>query len=579
MFLLIPMSQSEKIWKFTEANKKEVAALTEKLSVPAALSEYILNREITIEEAENYLEPKLSNMGDPFELPDMEKAVARIKTAIEKGECILIHGDYDVDGISSTTLMMLVLKALGAARVEHFIPLRLDDGYGLSIETVDQCKEKCDPGLIITVDCGTGSVEAVKHAGSLGIDVIITDHHEASAGVAEALAVINPKVSEQSTALDMLAGVGVAFKLCHALVKTGKEQGDEKSQNMDLRDYLYLVAMGTVADMVPLKGENRLLAFQGLKRMNQHRDIGFNALCEVSGIKDKISSHHIGFALGPRINAAGRLENPAIALEMLLMDNYQEAWELAKHLDETNLARREVETAMVDDAIAQIKDCFDPAEDFAIVIAGEGWHPGVVGIVASRLVQRYYRPSIVIGIDKEGKCKGSCRSIDGLDLVASLQECAAHLTKYGGHKMAAGLELDKENLDSFKAEFNAIAKLKLSNKELKPSLKIDACIKLSEANEELIQWIAKCEPFGLGNPRPIWYAKNVRRIGKPRLLKDAHLKLKVTDDTAVLDAISFNWGNQREWPERPVDVAFQLSLNEFRGLTTLQMQVLDIREM
>ncbi|MFO1491278.1 MAG: single-stranded-DNA-specific exonuclease RecJ [Kiritimatiellia bacterium] len=426
-----------KAWRYLEADGPLVDRLVAALRVPSPIARALVNRSHADEDsASRFLDPRLAGLNDPARLPAMAAAVQRIWKAVHGAETILVFGDYDVDGIASTALLARILRALGG-RVASFIPHRIDHGYGLTCGALRQAHERHHPSLLITVDCGTGSVEAVALARELGVDVIVTDHHEPPAEPAPAFALLNPKAGG-SPDDQILAGVGVAFKLAHALVKQGRSEGHRAALALDLRKYLYLVALGTIADMVPLVGENRILASHGLDQMNRDMPPGIHALCEVSGIREVLTTYHIGFLLGPRINAAGRMDSPETALELLLCDDFHAAMPLAAQLQEANEERKLIEGEIEVQALRQVEESFDPDRVFAIVAASRGWHPGVVGIVASRLVGRFHRPSIVIGIDDAGKGKGSCRSIDGFDLVGHLGELSAMLVRHGGHPMAAG---------------------------------------------------------------------------------------------------------------------------------------------
>jgi len=564
-----------KIWKTRECDHEAVLKLSKELGVPRIIAAILAGRGYGEEAAaRNFLDARLSQLSDPFLLPDMDRAVDRIWAALDQGETIVIHGDYDADGVSSTALMVRVLSALGG-RVIPFIPNRVDDGYGLSADTLKYCIETHHPGLLITVDCGTSSADAVRAATEAGVDVVITDHHEAGEEIAPAMAVVNPKVGDHDS-LRILAGVGVAFKLCHALLRKGRDENRDIAQDMDLRAHMDLVSIGTIADMVPLTGENRVLARYGLGVLDRTESAGLKALKEISGVRGTADTYHVGFLLGPRLNAAGRMGGAEKALELLLTDDAERGRNLAQELDGANRERQELEARIVEAAEKEIDDYFDPKKNFGLVLAREGWHPGVIGIVASRLVSRYRRPAVVIAMDEEGRGKGSCRSIEGFNLVEHLAECADLLEGFGGHAMAAGLEVSMANVDAFRDQFNRVAKAALESMDLRPVQSIDAWIELDEIDEELMSYMDRMKPFGFGNPTPVLAASRVRVMGEPRILKEKHLKMKVSSGNRMFEAIGFGLGG-REVPQGPLKMAFQVTRNEYRGRTSLQLQIKDFQ--
>jgi len=525
----------------------------------------------TVEDISQLANCGLRFLRDPFELPDMNPAVERIWRAINADEKITVFGDYDADGICSTALLVRVLRALGG-EVSAFIPNRLDDGYGLSPDSLATCVEQNGPTLIITVDCGTNSCEAVEKAKTLGIDVVITDHHEPDEKIAAAIAVVNPKRVEDHPD-SILAGVGVAFKLCHALVKVGRDANNASAATIDLKEYLDFVAVATVTDMVPLLGENRALVRAGFQTLENSKNAGWNALRKLAGVTGPIEAYHAGFTFGPRINAAGRIGRPDAALELFLTDLSATADEKAHFLDQANRERQAIEKEIVKEAMEEIEKTFDAEKDFGLVIAREGWHIGVIGIVASRLVRRYGRPIAVIGMDN-GSGRGSCRSIDAFNLLDGLNACSGLLKQFGGHAMAAGLDIEEQNLKAFKEQFNAFAEEQLKEADLRPVLKIDQKIELSEANAALMDGIKRTGPFGQDNPEPVWAVLNAN-VADSRILKEKHLKLSLSDGNARIDAIGFNMAEKL--PTGPVDVAFTLQENTWNGRTTLQLNLKDIR--
>jgi single-stranded-DNA-specific exonuclease len=525
----------------------------------------------TVEEAGLFINPALSTLCDPFEMPGMDKAASRVRLALSNGEKITVFGDYDVDGVCSTALLVRVLRELGG-NVSAFIPSRFDDGYGLSADALAACIAEHKPSLIVTVDCGTSSVEAVEKAAAAGVDVVITDHHEPGPQIAPAVAVVNPKCAANHPAR-ILAGAGVTFKLCHALIKDGRGNGCMVSASVDLRKYLDFVAVATVTDMVPLIGENRVLARAGFQSLENSCWPGWNALKKLAGITGAVETWHAGFAFGPRINAAGRVGRPDAALELLLTDLPARADELAQLLDSANRERQAIEKDMVREAIEEIDSYFDAEKNFGLVIARDGWHTGVIGIVASRLVNRYSRPVVVIGMDGAGG-RGSCRSIDGYNLLDGLGACADLLKQFGGHAMAAGLDIEESNLEAFKARFNEAVAAQIQGTDLQPILEIDRAITLGEADEALMDGLKRTGPFGQDNPEPVWAVCGVKAVDS-RILKEKHLKLTLSDGKISREAIGFNLAEKL--PSGPIDVAFTLQENTWNGRTTIQINIRDIR--
>lgn len=565
---------TEKIWREIAPPDETVASgLARELSLPPPIARLLVSRGHTDgHAARNFLTPRLSAIGDPFALPDMDAAVERIWRALDAGERIVVFGDYDVDGISSTALLVQTLRRLNAD-VHPFLPLRIDEGYGLGLDALERCLAEYNPGLIVTVDCGTGSVDAVLEARQRGVDVIVTDHHQPGEQRAPAVAVVNPKLGADES-LHALAGVGVVFKLCHAIIKRGREMG-RSAANMDLRAYLDLVALGTIADIVPLVGENRILARHGLARIEDSESVGLQALKEVAGIKGQVDAYEVGFQIAPRLNAAGRLGDAQQALALLLSEDAADSMRLAKMLDASNRERRDIEAATLEEALEELEARFDPARDMGLVVGREGWHPGVIGIVASRIVQHFHRPVVVVAVSEEGG-RGSCRSIDGVDVTAVLRSCAGHLAKFGGHTMAAGLELKPGQLDSFSEAFNAAAAEMLNGRDLRPVQRIDAWLDLDDVDDALMSAMERMKPFGLGNVTPVWGARAVRVVGKPRTVGHGHLKLLVAAGNQQFDAMG--WGMAgRTVPDGPLDMAFHIRRNVFMGREKLVLNIQDFR--
>ncbi|MFA5687793.1 MAG: single-stranded-DNA-specific exonuclease RecJ [Kiritimatiellales bacterium] len=559
-------------WKFKPVDEALAERFALDLNLPQPVAVLLVQRGCrTVEDAERFLNPSLAALRDPFELPDMDKAVERILHALSAGEPITVFGDYDVDGICSTAMLVRILRELGG-RVSTYIPSRFTEGYGLSAEALQACLEEHSPALIITVDCGSNSTAAVELARTAGVDVVVTDHHELSGAPAPAVAVVNPKCAGDHPA-KILAGVGVTFKLCHAILKTGRARGCTLCAAVDLRKYLDFVAVATVTDMVPLIDENRTLVRAGFQMLENSHWAGWNALKKLAGVDGAVQCWHAGFALGPRINAAGRTGSAAAALELLLTDLPARAEELAAQLDAANRERQEIERGIVDEAVAEIDAYFDKTKHYGLVIARSGWHPGVIGIVASRLVARYHRPVAVIGMDGNSG-RGSCRSIDAFNVLEGLGACADLLKQYGGHSMAAGLEVQAENLDAFKIRFNAAAAAQLQNIDLQPVIEINSTVSLADISPAMLDGVKRSGPFGQDNREPVWAVFGVT-AEDCRILQDKHLKLTLSDGIEMRDAIGFNLAEKL--PAGNIDVAFTLQENVWNGRTTLQLHIKDIR--
>ncbi len=550
--------------------------LARAVGLPLALAHLLVSRGICDADAAGaFLSPRLSALGDPFLLPGMADAVNRCLTAVDRHETVAVFGDYDVDGVTSTALLAGVLKRLGVD-ARPFLPHRMEEGYGLSVDALERCLSDLSPSLIITVDCGTGSVDAVRLAAERGVDVIVTDHHSLPDELAPAVAVVNPRRATDPGLHD-LAGVGVTFKFCHALLKSLREKTGEPPDGIDLRDELDLVALGTIADVVPLTGENRILVTQGLVKLNEKRRVGLRSLAEVAGISKPIDTYEVGFQLGPRLNAAGRLGDAQRALSLIMTEDAKEAADIALHLDRENANRRSIEKAAVESITAAMDGSFaGDSPPFSIVAADTAWHPGVVGIVASRLVQRYHRPSVVIAIQDDGRGRGSCRSLEGFHIVKALDACADYLVKYGGHSAAAGLEIEPSAIDAFRTAFEGYCRSCLSGEDLRPVQKIDGWLNLRELEVAFVEQVERMKPFGMGNPTPVWGLAGVRIVGRPRVVGTNHLKLSIGIGPDSVDAIGFGMGDH-VLPDGPLDVAGQLKIDTYFGPPRVVLQLQDIR--
>jgi single-stranded-DNA-specific exonuclease len=520
------------------------------------------------DEVNAFLQPRLRSLSDPFLLPNMATAVERILAAIDRRERIVLFGDYDVDGVTSLALLAGLLRSYGASP-DLFLPLRMEEGYGLSAESVQRCCEEHRPQLLIAVDCGTASLIEIAGLKSRGVDVIVLDHHEPKASLPDCVAIVNPK-TEEGCDFGYLCSVGIVFKLCHALLKTRPSAGFDLKSNLDL------VALGTVADIVPLEKENRVLVQRGMLELARSTRPGVRKLMEVAAVHSPIAAEHIGFRLGPRLNAAGRLATAEKALRLLLTTDESEAAQLAALLEEQNRDRQTVERKIHEEAEKLLGEQFDPARDAAIVLGSADWHPGVLGIVASRLARKYHRPTILVAFDATGLGKGSGRSIEGLSLVAALDRCAGRLHKFGGHEMAAGLTVRKEKFEGFAKAFQEAAREMLSEEDLQARLHLDHELNFSQLNGHLLHWHQALEPFGNGNLQPVFFTRAVEPAAEPQVLKDKHLVLRLRQQNHFRRAIFFD-GVASQLPTPPWDIAFRVNADEYEGETRLQMQIEAVR--
>jgi single-stranded-DNA-specific exonuclease len=551
----------------------KIKSFSQELKCPQILAQILLNRGIEdVEAARRFFRPQLHHLHDPYLMTGMSDAVERIITAIEKREKILIYGDYDVDGTTATSMLILFFRDLGHP-VNFHIPDRIVEGYGVSEKGIHKAKEH-GIGLIITVDCGITAVDEIALAQSFGIDVVVCDHHEPGAKMPAALAVLNPKRPNCDYPFKELAGVGVTFKLV---------QGLQKSLNLDediLMEYLDLVAIGSAADIVPLVDENRILVKYGLGGLRQTEKLGIRALLEVSGLtRQEIGTGQVVFVLAPRINAVGRLGDAGRAVRLLTSNNPQQAKNIAAILESENRNRRSIDEETYVEAIEIVESNFNPKTEAALVLHNEGWHPGVIGIVASRIVEKYYRPTIMIATE-DGVGKGSARSIPGFDIYRALKNCEDLMIEFGGHKYAAGLSIDKDKIPLFRERFNQVASECLTEELLTPKLRIDGEVRFNEINGTLLKLLNKMAPFGPQNMRPVFYSKDLHVVGNPTIVGKNHLKFKVRQDGIVMDAIGFKLGDllYRISPgEKNVEMAYVIDENEWHGRNFIQLRVKDLR--
>ena len=558
-----------KKWEFYNSDEKLVDEICERYNLNKVIGKIIVNRHVVNDEdVRIFITPTRDDFHNPFLFKGMDIAVDRIIKAINNKEKILIYGDYDVDGITSTTVLKKYLMDRGIS-VDTYIPNRLHEGYGLNKKAIDTIKER-NIDLIITVDCGISAIEEVDYAVRLGMDIIVTDHHEVGEKLPNALAVIDAKRKDNTYSFRALAGVGVVFKLIQALSIKLEIKPEEYLK------YLDLVCVGTISDIVPLEGENRTIAKLGLMLIKVTRNLGLRELIKSSGYKE-IDSNTISFGVAPRINACGRMGHEEEALKLFLAEDLESATKITKELNEYNTLRQSTEKAIYEEAVQQIeKNHLD--ENNSIVLGGKGWHHGVIGIVSSKVTDKYYKPSILLSFE-DNIAKGSGRSVPGFDLYEGLAKCEDLLEKYGGHSMAVGLTLKKENLENFKERFEQIAKEK-NIKELVPIIYIDDELKLKDINMDLVKSISILEPFGEANKVPLFLIRNLKIDSIRALSEGRHLKLTLRDENFVINAIGFELGYLAEEYRigDRIDVVGTLEINSFNGFSSIQINMKDIRK-
>ena len=552
---------------------EEAKNLAKELNISDIAAQILVSRGIiTIEKAEQFLHPRLDQLFDPFLMKGMEKGVERVIQALKQHEKMMIYGDYDVDGITSASLMFLVLNRLGAD-VTYYLPNRLSQGYGISEDGLEEAVKR-NVSLLISVDCGITAVDEVEVAREKGIDCIITDHHEPGNKIPNAHVIINPKLDSPDVPGYDMSAVGVAFKFSQAIYRKLKQDESELEQHLDL------VALGTAADIVPLVDENRIMTKFGLDQIAKTTKPGLKALIFISGIMGhKIGTGQVVFILAPRINAVGRLGDAQKAIKLLTTRDETQANAIARVLNSENKRRKNIDGQTLTEALAQIDETIDLKNDRAIVLASSGWHQGVIGIVASRIVERFNRPTVMIAIDgNEGK--GSARSIPGFHLYNALRECSEYLLRYGGHKYAAGLSIEPSKIEPFREKFNQVSTRMLTDEDLIPKLQIDSEIELDYIDEELVTMIEQFAPFGPHNMRPVFITYQVEVVGTPQRVGSNHLKLKVRRGSKVLDCIGFGFGDfMHKLHIRPiyVDLVYVLEFNYWNGTNKIQLRIKDIR--
>lgn len=522
----------------------------------------------TVDQARDFLVPKLASLGDPTVLPEMNVAVERLLKAVDEKQRVVLYGDYDVDGVTSMALMHLILKAYGLA-THLFLPTRMEEGYGLSHDGIAKCYEQFGkPDLLVALDCGTTSINEVAKLRQDGVDCVIIDHHELSPlGRPDCLALVNPKLGKDH---HYFCTAGLVFKVSHALLKA------RMIKEYDLKDTLDLVALGTVADLVPLVDENRLLVRRGLEALAQTRRPGLRALKQIAGVEGLVQTHHVGFRLGPRLNAAGRLDTAATALSLLLSSAPAEGAELAASLEAHNKDRQSVEQQVHAEAEAMLATIGDIEKVSAIVLGSRKWHPGVIGIVASRISRMCHRPTILVSFDENGVGKGSGRSIPGFSLVEAIDICRAHLLGGGGHAMAAGIAVEESKLELFREAFSAAAREALSKEAMTPLLELDAEVKLKDLSLNFLESYKLLEPFGQKNSEPLFLCRRVTPRLPGRLMKEKHLRIMLSQDGTSMEARWFN-APLGKLPPAPWDVAMRVQRGWFRGVEQWQLTLEAVR--
>ena len=564
------------VWEHRACDEAAITKLTGVLEISPVIARLLVVRGVTEPEAAHrFLNPRLDHLHDPFMLTDLATGVDRILAAIGRGERIAVHGDYDVDGVTSTVILRRLIELLGGD-VVHFIPERLRDGYGLQPDAIERL-HALDVRVVVSVDCGIRSHDAATRANQLGIDLLITDHHEPAVSLPPALAVINPRRADCAYPDKDLAGVGVALKVAHALcLKTDRMRW--------LPGFLKLAAIGTVADVVPLRGENRVIAKIGLEGLTRGpHTVGLQALLDASGVSGKkVGSYEIGFKVAPRVNAAGRMSTPDLATRLLLAVDAEmtgEAKALAEKLDAENTRRRDEEAEILRDARHRIAADPEIGAHNTLVVWGEGWHRGVIGIVASKLVDQFCRPVIVLSVDDQ-IAHGSGRSIPGFNLLAALEHCQDLFDRFGGHRQAAGVVIREERLAEFRQRISTYADTRLNPEDLTPKLAIDAPLALPAITSQVVEGLGALEPFGSGNPRPVFHADGVQIVDGPHTLKDRHLRMTVQQGRSRFRAVAWRAAEQEEYirtRRAALNVAFSVAENTYRGDTSIELSVADVK--
>lgn len=560
-------------WVYAQPEQEEnVTELGDKLGVPGKIAQLLAIRGInTFDDAKYFFRPKIENLHDPFLMKDMDSGADRLALAIRKSEKVLVYGDYDVDGTTATSCLYTFLKEFGVD-AEYYIPHRFKEGYGINPDGISYA-EKINASLIVSVDCGITAIEEAKEAKEKGIDLIICDHHTVGECIPDAVAVLDPKRPDCNYPFDGLSGAGVGFKLIQGTIqKLGLPQSISHK-------FLDLVAISIASDIVPIIDENRVLMKAGLQMIQRSPRIGIKALLDLIRVsKEEVNTSKIVFSIGPRINAAGRMGDASTAVKLMISESLAEAKAHAHELESINLRRRDTDSKTMKEAMEQIDKNFDMDETSTIVLYSENWHLGVIGIVASRLVDLYHRPAIMLS-NVDGKIKGSARSIKGFNIYNAIKKCEDLLEQFGGHEFAAGLTLAEDKLSEFRRRMNELAYTDLSENSFEPELTIDGRLDLGEVDMKFWKLLSQFEPFGPGNLRPVFMSEAVKVVGVPTIVGNGHLKMKVSqNDSGVFDAIGFNMHEYLPSVRNgnPFNVAYVLEENNWNGRRTLQLRLKDI---
>jgi single-stranded-DNA-specific exonuclease len=575
-----------KRWRIHPHDRDRVTQLATTGRIPSVVAQLLICRGIYDAPAAHcFLDAKLSGLRDPAELPGVTEAADRIHAAIQAGRRIVIYGDYDADGMTATALLYCCLRMLGA-NVGYYVPNRLEDGYGLHDDALRSLAAQ-QTSMIITVDCGIASIEQAETARQLGLELIVTDHHEFGRCLPQAASIVHPRLPGHAYPFGELCGAGVAFKLAWGVCQRASQS---KKVGERMRNFLLmavgLAALGTVADVVPLVDENRILVRHGLSSLKDRPVLGLEALAKLTQLDQKplLSSEDIAFTIAPRLNAAGRLGQAQLGVELLVTQSPERAAALAEYIHELNNSRDSLERSILLAATKQIKEEFDPENDPALVLAGRGWHAGVIGIVAGRLAEKYHRPVVMIALDKLGVkvASGSARTACGLNLHAALAACTEHLVSHGGHAAAAGLKIDESRVGAFRLDFCEYAAGEIAAADRVAEVRIDAEATFSQLTLQTIRQIEQMAPFGHGNPRPILCSSAVELADSPRRMGagERHLSLKLRHHGVTLRAVAFGqaeWADALSQVEGPLDVAYRPAINEYRGRLSVDLQVVDWR--
>ncbi len=561
-------------WIFKEDfDEEQIAQLSEEINVNSIIAKILLQRGITnFQEAKTYFRPLLEELHNPFLMKDMDRAIGRIRLAMDNEEKILIYGDYDVDGTTSVALVYGFLRNF-YPHIDFYIPDRDKEGYGISKTGIDWAAEN-GFDLVVTIDCGIKAVDMTDYAVSKDIEMVICDHHLPGDRLPAAYAILDPKREDCSYPYKELSGCGIGFKLIQAFC-------EEMNYDPDLLyDYIDLVAVSIAADIVPITGENRILAYHGLKKLNENPRFGLEALIKLSGQHDEINISNIVFGIGPRINASGRMGDAKIAVELLLADNESKIRALAGNLDMKNLERRNFDTTITNEAISMIEGSDNLRDSKTTVLFKDDWHKGVIGIVASRCIDKYYRPTIIL-TKSNGKATGSARSVDGFDIYEAISACSDLLDQYGGHMYAAGLTLDVNKVNAFREKFEQVVSERIKDEQLTPLIEIDSEINLQKINFKFYELLRQMAPFGPGNMQPVFVTNDLHVFGRPVVLKDQHLKfyVKQNDEDTPMPAIGFGQAEYFDLIASGMrfSMAYYIEENNFRDMRTLQLRVKDIR--